>query len=151
MILLKDVIDSGSWFHCEFPLKDQLHQFRLKVLSFQKLDLTEVDEPEKIDMWKNTIIWLMEIEIINLSKNPLASGYLNEINLINTKGSKFIRTGDLHLCQYSEFAKKKRLDRFFGPSLNPKIKAIGTLMYRLPDSDDSIFEISIFNGTIREI
>lgn len=150
MIFLNDAITNGTWLHCEFPVKDQLYQFRLKVLSFHKLNLNEVDEPEKINIWKDTIIWLMEVEIINLSKEPMASGFLNEINLINSKGSKFIRTGDLHLCQHSEFAKKKRLDRFFGPYLNPKIKAIGTLIFRLPADDEDQYFISNRSDNICE-
>jgi hypothetical protein len=150
MILLDDVINNGFWLHCEFPVKDQLYKFRLKVLSFQKLNLIEVDEPEKINMWKDTIIWLMEVEIINLSKEPMASGFLSHINIINTKGSKFIRTGDAHLCSHSEFAKKKRLDRFFGPYLNPKIKAIGTLIFRLPVDGEDVYSISIRSGSICE-
>ncbi len=148
MILLKDVIENGSWLNYEFPVNDELYKFRLKVLSFQKLNLFEVDEPEKINMWNNTIIWLMEVEIINLSKEPMASGNLNKITLINSKGSKFIRTGDLHLCQHSEFAKKKRLDRFFGPYLNPKIKAVGTLLFRLPVNDLDEYFISNLNGNM---
>ena len=150
MIFLNDAIKNGTWFHCEFPVKDQLYQFRLKVLSFQKLDLTEVDEPEKINNWKDTIIWLMETEIINLSKEPMFSGFLSKIYLKNQYGSKFVRSGDSHLDNYSEFSKKKRLDRFAGQYLNPKIKAIGTLIYRLPISDESIFQILIFDGNINE-
>ncbi len=152
MILLKDVIDAGNWFHCEYKRGNQSYQFRLRILSFQKLDLTQVDEPEKISLEKETTIWLMEAEMINLTKEPISSGVIGYMDLKNQKGMKYHMSFDSHLLAFSEFGKMKRLNRFNTQLLIPKIKAVGAIILRLPVNDDNAeYSISIRNGSICEV
>ena len=72
MVPVREAINSGTWFH--FSSSDGDMQFRLKVLSFEKLDLSQVDEPQNIDDEETGACWwLMKIEAINLSKQSLFS------------------------------------------------------------------------------
>ena len=152
MIFLNDAINNGTWFHCEFKRNINLYQFRLKVLSFQKLDVTQVDEPEKIKMENGTTIWLMEAEMINICKEPLSSSLaIGFLNLVNQNGLSYRMGFESHLSALSEFAKKKRLIRFNVQALIPKIKAVGAILFRLPENeDDSVYSLSMRNGSIRE-
>lgn len=151
MILLTDSINSGSWFHCEYKRGNQSYQFRLRILSFQKLDLTQVDEPEKISIEKETTIWLMEAEMINLTKEPISSGVIGYLDLKNQKGMKYHMSFDSHLLAFSKFGKMKRLNRFNTQLLIPKIKAVGAIIFRLPaNEDDTVYSLSMRNGSIRE-
>ncbi len=152
MIFLNDAITNGTWFHCEFKRNIEVYQFRLKILSFQKLDITLVDEPEKIKMENGTIIWLMEAEMINLSKEPISSsGAIGFLNLVNQNGLTYRMSFDSHLSATSEFAKKRRLLRFNIQALIPKIKAVGAIIFRLPaNEDDAVYSLSMRNGSIRE-
>lgn len=152
MILIKDAISTGSWLHCEMFLGTI---FRIRVLSFQKLNISEVDNPEKINLIDNNkTIWIMDLEVVNLSKDPIHTFEVTVILLlINLKGLRFLVYKDNHLGYYSEFSKKKKLNRFYGSSemLNPKIKAIGAILFQLPDDDNAEYLISTRGGSIKEV
>lgn len=151
-IILNDAVTNGTWFHCEFKRNIEVYQFQFKILSFQKLDITQVDEPEKIKMESGTIIWLMDAEMINLSKEPItSSGALGFLNLINQNGLRYRMSFDSHLSATSEFAKRRRLLRFNIQELIPKVKATGAIIFRLPENeDDAVYSLSMRNGSIRE-
>lgn len=151
MIFLNDAITNGTWFHCKFKRNIEVFQFRLKILSFQKLDINQVDEPEKINMENGTTIWLMEAEMINLTKEPISSGVIGYMDLNNQKGMKYHMSFDSHLLAFSKFGKMKRLNRFNTQLLIPKIKAVGAIIFRLTSNeDDAVYSLSMRNGSIRE-
>src|SRR4051812_4766493 len=129
MVPIKEAISTGAWMHCEYMYEKKLYQFRLKVISFRKLNLSEVDNPENIKVIdSNANIWLMEIEVINLTKEPLSPTFGPDmLILIDEDGFKFHVFKDTHLRLFSQFSKKSRLDRFFAQDLIAKIKAIGTI------------------------
>ena len=150
MIPIKEAISSGAWLHCEFTAKKEI--FRLKVLSFRKLNLSEVDKPEEIELIdKNTIIWIMELEVINLTKEPIhpVDGPIQLI-LIDQDGFKFDVFFDSHLQFLSNFAKKSGMKRFFSDYLIPKILAVGAISFQLPDDNEAVYSISVKNGSINE-
>lgn len=153
MIPVKEAIESGIWIHCEYSYRDVIYKFRLKVTSFRKINLKEVDEPEQINaLDSNANLWLLEMEIINLTKEPLSPVYTSGmLVLVDQDGFKFHLFDDSHLRLSSDFGKKYRMDRFFGKDLNPKVKALGSIPFQLPDDDDAIYSISLkYEGVVRE-
>lgn len=154
MIPIKEAISSGAWLNCEYnTYKGEICQFRLKVLSFRKLNLSEIDNPENIELIDgNAHIWLMEIEVINLMKEPIMSydGPGSYPILIDQDGYKFDIFTDLHLRHSSAFAKKSGMYRFYQQTLIPKTKAIGAIPFQLPDDDEAVYSISMKKGSIRE-
>lgn len=150
MILIQEAITYGTWMHCEWKEHKINYQFRVRILSFRKLSLSEVDEPEKIVLIDSSkTIWLMELEIVNLTKEPIApikgSG---QLVLINQDGSKFNIFGDLHLGCSSKFAEKSKMRRLYFQSLVPKIKVIGTIPFQLPDDNEAVYSISLKKGSL---
>ena len=73
MIPIKDAIENSLSLQCEYNYRGDFIQFRLRILSFRKINLSEVDDPEEIKtIDSNANYWLMEIEVINLIKEPLS-------------------------------------------------------------------------------
>ena len=153
MIPLKDAIENSLYLNCEYnQYKGEFIQFRLRILSFRKINLSEVDEPEKIKtIDSNANYWLMEIEVINLFKQPLHPIYgPNKLVLIDQDGFEFHVTDDTHLRLSSEFSKRTKMNRFYITDLIPKTKAIGAISFQLPDDDEAIYSISLKDGNISE-
>ncbi len=154
MIPIKEAINLGTWFHCEYTdtRHDEIYPFRIKILSFRKLNLKEVDNPEGLDLKdEGTIIWIMNLEAINVRKEAVSPTYsLDQLILIDQDGFKFHVFRDSHLRCWSDFAKKSKLTRFYGSDLIPKIKAVGAVPFQLPDDDEAVYSISMKEGSIRE-
>jgi hypothetical protein len=152
MIPIKEAINSGAWLHCEIVFSNGTNMFRLRIISFRKLKLSEVDEPDKIkEIDSNTSYWIMDIEVINLTKEPISTSDSTDlIILIDQEGFQFPVFGDGHLRCSSKFAEKSLLKRFYGMNLIPKIKAVGAIPFQLPDDDDAVYSISLKKGTISE-
>jgi len=150
MVPVKEAINSGAWLH--FISNDESLQFRLKVLSFHKLNFTEVDNPESIQQKdSNSQWWLMGVESINLTKrniHPLI--FVGSLLLVDQDGFEFKVTRDTHLWLRSDFSKKSGLCRFFIDELIPKIKAVGTISFLLPDDDEVVYSLSMQNGMVQE-
>ncbi|MCF8325608.1 MAG: hypothetical protein K9I84_11665 [Leadbetterella sp.] len=152
MIPLKDAIENGLWLQCEYDYRGKFIQFRLKILSFLKIKLSEIDEPEKIKVIdSNANYWQMDIEVINLTKEPLKPIFgPNELVLVDQDGFKFHLSDDDHLRLSSEFAKRTKMNRFYATDLIPKTKAIGAIAIQLPEDDDAFYSISLKDGIVRE-
>jgi hypothetical protein len=150
MVPVREAINSGAWFH--FSSSDGDMQFRLKVLTFEKLDLSQVDEPQNIDEEETGASWwLMKIEAINLSKQSLYSSFmLREILLVDQNDFRFNVIENNHLCCFSDFSKKAGLNRFFGKHLIPKTKIVGAISFRLPDEDEAEYSLAMVKGVVRE-
>ena len=152
MIPLKEAIENSLSLNCEYNYRGGFIQFRLRILSFRKINLSEVDEPEEIKtIDSNANYWLMEIEVINLIKEPLSPTFgPDQLVLIDQDGFKFHASHDTHLRLSSEFAKKTKMNRFFATDLIPKTKAIGGIPFQLPDDVEAIYSISLKDGNVSE-
>jgi hypothetical protein len=150
MVPVKEAIGSGAWLH--FSSTDGALQFRLKVLSFKKLDLSQVDEPHNIENKETRAQWwLMEIEAVNLSKRTIgAHDMCTRIVLMDQEEFQFNVIMDSHLACLSEFSKKSGLHRFYVDDLIPKTKAVGAISFRLPDDDEAEYSLVMEDGTVRE-
>jgi hypothetical protein len=155
MVPIKEAVNSGAWLHCE--KRDNLfkvNQFRLKILSFKKIDLKDIDEPEKIEDFDGTgDLWLMKIEIINLNKEPTSIfDNIRKLKLIDNDSFQFPKFNDSHLELSSDFGKTSSLNRFFHCDLMPKIKAIGSISFLLPDDEDAEYFIAFDDdGIVQEV
>jgi len=154
MVPIKEAINSGSWLHCEYEGYKEIIKFRLKVESFRKLNLKEIDNPEHIEMLdSDATLMIMEIEVVNLVKESKNSDDLVG-SLILTDQDEFIfpAFSDFYLCWSSNFSKKARLNRFYSAQLIPKIKTKGSLVFQLPIDDDAQYSISLKNsGIVQEV
>lgn len=153
MIPIKEAISNDTWLRCEYDYNETLYKFNIKILSFRKINLSEVDEPEKIKVIdKNANYWIMGLECINLITEPLSPTYTTgQLILVDQDGFKFHTSDDVHLRLWSDFAKKYLLDCFFATDLVPKTKAVGAIAFQLPDDDEAAYSISLKkNGHIRE-
>jgi hypothetical protein len=150
MVPVREAINSGAWLH--FSSNDREIQFRLRVLAFEKLDLSQVDEPDKIQHNETDAQWwLMKIEAVNLSKRTIRSDEMNRtVLLIDQDGFQFNFTQDSHLSLYSKFSTESGLHRFFGNHLIPKTKAVGTISFRLPDDAETEYSIAMEDGIVTE-
>ena len=153
-IPVKEAIESGAWFNCrtkKYAISDEEIHFKLKVLSFEKINMEEVDEPHKIKLDEG-VLWLMKIEVVNLEKEEVSPFDITyRILLIDQDGFKFREAFDRHLQQESRYGEINGLSRFAGgPDLKPKIKAKGAIAFLLPDDDDAEYFLSIEYGDIVE-
>jgi hypothetical protein len=158
MVPLKEAIAGGAWLHfggrCKVELVDGGYeeidlQFRLRVLSFQKIDLSEVDKPIEIDEGGN--LWLLKIEAVNLIRTNLYPASLTEnILLIDQDGFQFHVYTESSLILFSNYANKTGLSRFYGTPLVPKTKAIGAIAFFLPDDDEAEYSLAMVGGTVHE-
>jgi len=157
MVPVKEAINSGSWLQCEHLYYDDLIKFRLKINSFRKLSLSEIDNPEKMDyiLDVNATLWIMNIEVINLTNIPIQPyDGPKQLVLIDKDGFNFyVRKEDSHLERHSNFAEISGANRFYCEGdLIPKIKAVGSIIFELPDDDEAEYSISIKNdGIVQEV
>jgi len=154
MVPIKEAINNGLWLHCEHQYGYNTYQFRLKVNSFKIMDLKEVDDPEEIDgLDENSKLYMLGIEVINITKEAVAlHSSVDFLLLIDQDGFKFPIFKERHLYRVSEFGKKHRLQRFDLNELLPKIKAVGTIIFQLPDDDEAQYSLSIQNdGFVQEV
>lgn len=154
MVPVKEAINSGSWLHCEYLDYKDLYKFRLKINSFRKLNLSEIDNPEKIDVLdKDYTLWIMHIEFINLYMKPISPHYGPvKINVVDQDGFHFNILEDYHLENGSSFSKTSGMVRFHKADLIPKIKAVGSIIFQLPNDDEAEYSITLKDGgTVQEI
>lgn len=153
MVPIKHAITSQSWLQCEYQYYDEPIKFRIKINSFRKLNLSEIDEPENIDnLDSSSILWIMNIEFINLTKRPIhPSDGPPHLNLVDQDGFAFNILEDYHLESGSRFSKTSGMNRFHSNELIPKIKAVGSIIFQLPDDDDAEYSIALKNGVVQEV
>lgn len=155
MVPIKEAINSGAWLLCEQNANLlEANQFRLRINLFRKIHLSEIDGAEEVNgLDSNSTIWLLGVEIVNLNKTPLrVHEATNQLILIDQDGFSFPIFEDHHLHSYSEFGEKTKLKRFWLGDLLPKIKAVGSLAFQLPDDDEATYSIGIKNhGIVKEV
>lgn len=151
-IPIKEAISSGTWFNCVVDWIETL-AFRMRVSSFEKVNLSEVDAIEKINRQtfalENGDFWIMQLEIINLGKKA-AQFIALSINISDNAGFEFSPATDFHLCGGSEYAKKSGLATFFGQECFPKIKRTGAITFFLPKEESEYF-LTVQGGNIQEV
>lgn len=153
-IPIKHAIDSGAWFQCHSKMYEKYFDFRLKLISFEKINLYEIDEPSKIDKFdpEQGHLWLMRIQIINLNKMEVAYGYITgSILIVDQDNYKFSEFDDFHLTRNSKYADKVGLKSFAGLSFRPKIKYTGAIAFFLPKDEEIEYYISVLDGDIQEV
>ena len=159
-IPIKDAINSGSWFKCEGSFRFEGIEldeclFRIRVNDFIKVNLEEIDAPEKIDPKYDLTsgdFWLLKFEVVNLYKKVRNAAYLRaNIFLTDSDDFEFQGSEDYHVFLMSDFAKQSGLSNFFFTPLNPKIKYSGALLFFLPREDNAEYFISINGGEINEV
>jgi len=140
MIPLNEVIEDGSWLRVDIP-GDEKRSFQFRPTSFSKINMSEVDNPEKLkEIDINSNIWLLNLDIINLSKQEFDSyKFTDVINILDEDSCAFSKINDSHLTLSSEFAKTSGLEKFFCVNLRPKIAKSGAIAYELPDFFDQLF------------
>lgn len=154
MVPIKEAINSGLWLHCEHTYGYNTYQFRLKLNFFKILNLNEVDDPEEIaGLDENSKLYMLDIEVINTNKEPIAlHSSIDFLLLVDQDDFKFPIFKERHLYRVSEFGKKHKLQRFDFKELLPKIKAVGSIIFQLPDDDDAQYSLSIQNeGIVQEV
>lgn len=152
MVPIKDAINSGAWLQCEHQSGGN-YKFRLRIKSFERLNLLLIDNPDKIQgIDSNSIIWKLEIEVISLNKIPMPVSYgPNCLLLIDQDGFNFPVFQDRYLHMWSEFSRESKLGRFYFQDLLPKIKAVGLIIFQLPEDEDAEYFISIRDGLVQEV
>ena len=153
MIPIKNALQQGVWLHCSGEDQEPRYEkldIRLKVLSFEKVDFTKVDKPEKVRFQDEGIYWIMQGEVISLLKDEISASLLQKfIILTDQDGYSFRIEADSHLS-FSEYAKQVGLYRLNSGKLRPKMKVRGAITFLLPDDDYAEYSIAIRNGTIVE-
>lgn len=150
MVPVREAINSGAWLH--FSFDDGTNQLRLRVLSFEKIDLIQVDNHEQIEHDESGAQWwLMKIEAVNLNKSQIIPGLMHQyILLVDQQGFQFNVTVDSHLWCFSGFSDESGLHRFYNDELIPKTKRVGAIAFLLPDDNEAEYSLAMKYGTVRE-
>ncbi|MDP2100118.1 MAG: hypothetical protein U1C51_04410 [Candidatus Izemoplasmatales bacterium] len=140
MFPLNEIIETGSWLRVDVE-GDPKRSFQFRPTSFSKIDMSEVDNPEKLDEIDiNSNIWLLNLDIINLSKREYSSiDFTSVIYILDEDSCAFSIITDSHLMLSSKFAKVSGLNKFFCVNLRPKIGKSVAIAYQLPDFFDQLF------------
>ena len=165
-IPLKEAINSSAWYHCKtkcwvatFDDEKEI-DYRVKVLSFEKINLEEVDEPNEIKELNLSggTLWLLRVEVVNLWKKELDSFPIyDSIILIDHDDFEFKPQTDRHLTGNSEYAHSAGLNLLNGSSgsdcgvLLPKIPLRGSLAFLLPNDEEGVYFLSVEGGKIQEV
>ena len=149
MVSVKETINSGVWLHCEYKDYEELIKFRLKINSFRKLNLSEIDNPEEIkNLDSSGTLWIMNIEFINLTKKAITPNYGPPVLILIDKDDfSFPLFEDYHLEDSSKFSHASGMNRFYSAELIPKIKAVGSIIFQLPDVLETTTNYSVGHRT----
>lgn len=162
-IPVNHVIDSGAWFKY-YGEKISCGRYwgpvdyRFRVLSFGRINLNDIDEPDKLDMREYNLLggdfWIMKVEIVNLTKVKLYTGYLTQVIVVlDQDGYEYFHVNDMHLTLNSVYSKKTGLYAFHA-DLTPKIKYTGAIAYFLPKEEGAEYFLSVnslIGGNIQEV
>ena len=152
-IPIKEAINSGAWFNCKcgYDATDE-YDFKLKVLSFDKINLGEIDNPEKIDIdLASGVLWLMKMQIISLNKTAVIRSPKYFIYVIDQDDFVYNYINDSYLALFSNYARLSGLYNFFAVNFMPKIKYTGAIAFYLPDENEAEYYISVEGGNIQEV
>ena len=156
MVPLQEAIDTRAWLTGEFSevfLQRNLINFRIRPSKFSRIDLTAIDEPEKISpkLGLDANVWLLKCDIVNLFKREVHCGYItSKLRLVDEEGFEFMKVDDDHLLLQSQFSLSSGLNNFFSQELPPKIKRSGAIAFALPEFFEHL-SIKVLDGTLSEL
>lgn len=149
MILLNEAIEAGAWLQ----VKTNNFSFKIKLFSFSKIDLANIDNPEYLTIPIESNVWLLKLEIMNTSKEQIYSSDMrNSLKLADDEGYTFSfmdYSGNDHLIHRSEFAKESGVSNLDGKELPPKIRRSGAFVIELPDDFEQLF-LTVQDGEISD-
>lgn len=152
-IPVQEAINSGAWFQCCSGYDGHFdeYSFRIKILSFKKIIMSEIDNPEQINLEiEGGDLWIMKLQIINLNKKE--EGVIDSlIQITDEENYEFKYVSDNHLCRFSKYAETSGLKKLFGKYYMPKIKYTGAILYFLPKEDNAKYFLTVPGGNIREV
>lgn len=153
-IPIKYAIESGCLFK-GLTGDSPPFEFRIKILSFEQLNISKLDDPKKIDKFYDLnqgVFMILRFEIISLHKLPIYSKNIHsDLLIIDQDGFQFKESLDYHLSEGSEFSKKMGLHPFLGADLVPKIKYTGAVPFYVPKEDHAEYSFSIYKGSVQEM
>ncbi len=152
-IPVEEAINSGSWFQCCSGSDGHYEEysFRIKILSFEKIIMSEIDNSEQINLEiEGGDLWIMKLQIINFNKKK--EGIIDSlIQITDEENYEFGKASDNHLCCSSKYAETSGLKKLFGEYYMPKIKYTGAFIYLLPKEDNAKYFLTVPGGNIREV
>ena len=136
---IRQLIDSGSWFHCETkPFLSQVAAFNIRFKSFRSVDSEEIDNPERITAFNlnEGCLWLLGYSVVNKGKEGFAPHDIHSsFVIVDEDDCIFPSVIDSHLSS-RDFAYRTGLYRStHGGNLLPKMVTGGVTLFFLPESE----------------
>lgn len=153
---IKHAIESGAWFHCTSFVGLEMYEFRLKILSFTKIALDEIDETFKIDANRFDLeegdFGLLKFQMVNLAKAQIGTEIIATLQILDHDEFQYAPILEDHLCVYSKFAQTSGLSKMvLSSDLFPKIKCAYSCAYFLPKEDNAEYYLAVACGDIQEV
>jgi hypothetical protein len=161
VIPIREAIETGAWLRAQFRARDEGEPeanngndvvFRIRIKEFEKVDLTLLDEPEKLSegVTLESNIWRLSFDFVNLCKKELKSFVPSKrLFLRDAEGFEFKIVEDWHLTAHSDLAKSFSMNIARFHDYPPKIRRYGSYAFELPDEFDEL-SLIIRNGELRE-
>lgn len=147
MIAVRDAIDRDLTIACSVDQTGPL--FAMKVLSFRKIDPSNIDDIEEVSTPGVGTLWLMELRLLNATKEPLFSCDATRcLRLVDGDGCQFPMFEDDHLQCNSDYSESSGLRRFFATELLPKIALDGAVAFFLPDESGAEYALLANDGIL---
>jgi len=149
-VQLKKAIESGAWHECSGKYFGEERPFRIRVLGFCRKTIEEIDQSLLNKVEIEGILWLMSVELVSLCKKPVdAVGIRNLLTLTDEEGFQFEPFSNSDLDRNKNSGLHRFSDWSDSAPLSPKIKAIGSIAFVLPDEENNYY-LGIKDGQIRE-
>lgn len=146
---IKQLVSTGNWTQLKTSDFAGEYTYNIKVLSFSAVGNEDSCQIKKNlpELMMDGNLWIMKIEVINVSKKPFYSYIVRDsILLVDNDGFQFEMNSDSQLYD-SAFGIQNGLNRFQSwtgdPLLQPKIKATGALACFLPDDDSAVYCLQV--------
>ncbi len=150
-IPMDEAVSSGAWFECSD--EDREVVFRFRVISFSRVELKDIDEPEEIELDINQgWLYLMKCQVVNLAKSKTNVGLMADLITVVDQDDCIYEQeeDDYHLIRDSSFAQKSGLYNFYGVVINPKMQLEGAILFHLPKEEGAFYYLGSI-GDLREI
>lgn len=146
---VEEAINKNDFIHFGYFQDDDDEtglDYGIRPLSFDRVDMNEVDEPEKIEFLEG-VLWLLQFKAVNLEKKRFDAYIVrNDLVLLDQNDNEFHAFIDDHLTYESNFAKKYKLNSLASwssvPSLSPLIPRNTALVFNLPDLEGQVYSLS---------
>lgn len=154
-IPINHIIDSGASLCCITGTNNAMDniKFKLKPLSFEKINIKKIDNPNKIDKTNFDLedrdFWLLKFQFVNLTDTPLEPMECLGHVFISDPDIQYGCIIDRHLCAFSDYAKKSGLSKICEIDyLQPLHQYEFALAYCLPKDINARYYLSVFGGKI---